>query len=258
MSHYKTLLIEKRNGVGFLTLNRPHVLNAVNDEMHSELPIALKQLDDSEDVDIVVITGAGRAFCAGGDYNTFKSWIENGLPAFTKVRRKAIELIHTLLSMQKITIARINGDAVGLGATIALSCDFVIAYEGAKIGDPHVKAGLVAGDGGTPLWCLAAGLIKAREFLLTGRLISCREAEKLGLVTKAVPMNQLDAEVESIINEVRKLPLHAVRWTKELINQWVNLSITLLMPSGSALESLSMTAEDFKVAVQRFLSKKKG
>lgn len=257
MGSYSRVKIDVKDHIGYLTLSRPEVLNAVDEEMHKELPKALLELDERDDVDVIVITGAGRSFCAGGDFYAFKRWLGQGMPAYIEVRKRALNLVSTLLSVEKITIAKVNGDAVGLGATIALACDFVIAREDARIGDTHIRAGLVAGDGGAVLWALAVGMLRAKDLLLRGKLITAREAESLGLVTKAVKPEELDSEVENLASEIINGPKMAIRWTKEVFNHLIKTIIDIVMPNAMALESMSMNLKDFEEAIQKFLSKSK-
>jgi len=150
-SRYQALNVEKAQGVATLTLNRPQALNAIGEALHRELEDVFLDLAGDTEVNAVVLTGAGRAFSAGGDVKgmaqraaakTFPSWLMTG------PRR----LIHNMLEVQQPIIAAVNGDAVGLGATVALFCDMVLAANTARIGDPHVRVGLMAGDGGAIIW----------------------------------------------------------------------------------------------------------
>ncbi len=150
-SVYQDLLIEKDNGILTITLNAPENLNAFTAHMHNGLSRIWTDIHDDPEVDVVVLTGAGRAFSAGGNVVAMQTKIDDpnlwdqGMPESKRI-------IFRMLECDKPIIARVNGHAVGLGATVALFCDIIIAAEGAKIGDPHVNAGLVAGDGGAVIW----------------------------------------------------------------------------------------------------------
>ena len=159
-ANYETITIEKRpDGVAVLTLNRPERLNAVNGAMHSELTTIWLDLQADPDVRAAVLTGAGRAFCAGGDFSPSSNMTtKTGLPMIQEARR----IVDNMLDVEKPIIAAVNGAAAGLGATIALLCDVVIASRNARIGDPHVKMGITAGDGGAVIWPLLVGVNRAK------------------------------------------------------------------------------------------------
>ena len=165
---YTTMTFARARRVLTVTLDRPDVLNAVNAAMHAELARLFNDIAADPETDIVVLTGAGRAFCAGGDM----AWLQNAAddPAvFDRIAVEAKQIVFGLLDLEKPVVCRLNGDAVGLGATIALFCDIIIASETARIGDLHVNIGLSAGDGGAIIWPQLIGYPRAKEFLMTGR-----------------------------------------------------------------------------------------
>jgi enoyl-CoA hydratase len=164
-----------------LTLNRPDAMNAVNLELHDDLADALWFAQGDTGSDVVVITGAGRAFSAGGDLDHIANNAAHP-HLFDHEARMAKRIVNTLLDIDKPVICRLNGHAVGLGATLALLCDIIIGAEGAKIGDPHVGLGLVAGDGGAVIWAQRIGLAKAKEYLFTGDLLTAQQAAEIGLI----------------------------------------------------------------------------
>jgi enoyl-CoA hydratase len=149
-------------------------------------------------------------------------------------------------------ICRLNGAAVGLGATIALMCDVIVAEEAAKIGDPHVKVGLVAGDGGALIWPALIGMARAREMLLTGDLVSGAEAARIGLVNHAVAPDQLDAKVAEVAGKILGNPRWAMRWTKTVMNQQLRQAANLMADSAVAYEMLSNALADRAEAVAAF------
>lgn len=243
----ETVLYHTDGHVGYITLNRPEKLNAIDVSTHVLLEGTIRRADRDPDTRVVVITGAGRGFCSGGDTTTM-----NG--SFREKDRNAVfspgrRLIDTMVSTEKPFIAQVNGPAAGLGATIALFCDIVVMADEAKIGDRHVNVGLVAGDGGAVIWPLLIGVAKAKEFLLTGRLIDGREAERIGLVSRSVPLAELGATVRALADELAALPPYAVQASKISVNKIVQSASGLVLDASLAFEHLSMKTDDHREAV---------
>ena len=191
---YTTLSFARRGRILEITMDRPATLNAVDEVMHEELARVFTDASNDADSDIVVLTGAGRAFSSGGDVVFFQKMIDE--PAsFEKTAREAKQIIFSLLDCEKPVIAKLNGHATGLGATIALFCDIVFAADSAKIGDPHVSVGLVAGDGGAVIWPQLIGYARAKEYLMTGTLMTATQAAGMGLINHVVPLAELDVRV---------------------------------------------------------------
>src|ERR1700741_740381 len=187
---FSTLLLERRGRLLVVTLNRPEALNAVNLELHDELPEALTFAGQDAGSDVILLTGASKAFSAGGDIAHMEHNAANP-HLFDHEARQAKRMVFALLDIEKPVVCRMNGHAVGLGATIALLCDVIFAAEGAKIGDPHVGIGLVAGDGGAVIWAQRIGLTRAKEYLLTGELLSTQKAAEIGLINHCLPKEEL-------------------------------------------------------------------
>jgi len=257
-SRYKYLKIEKDEGLLSLTLNRPEVLNAVNTEMHHELEDVLVDITRDDQVRAVLLTGAGRAFCAGGDARSMTSGEFRELATATPSLPlgAARKLILNLLEVEQPIVAAVNGDAVGLGATLALFCDIVIAAENARFGDTHVKVGLVAGDGGAIIWPLLVGMAKAKEYLLTGDLIGAAEAERIGLVNKVVPLEELQPTAMAMAQRLASGPTKAIRWTKFAVNKRLREEVNLILDTSVALEAASMGSADHQEAARAFLEKR--
>lgn len=256
---FDTVLFERTGRILWLTLNRPEKLNAVNTQMHDDFEAALEFAGEDDDSDVVVLTGAGRGFCAGGDV-AGQAASETG----TNVRMKPAQVhsagrrvIDKMLWVEKPLIAMVNGPAVGLGATIALFCDIVVMANEATIGDRHVNVGLVAGDGGAVIWPLLVGPSKAKEFLMTGRLLSGAEAERHGLVSHAVPLDSLRETTEELARELIGLPQYAMRATKSAVNRQVRDQAERILDVSLALEWLSMSTAEHKEAVQKFVQSRK-
>lgn len=239
---YRTLLLERRGRRLTITLNRPEVLNAFGETMHGEITEALQFAAADPGSDVLVLTGAGRAFSAGGDLDRMQHIIEHP-QEFESEAAAAKRLVFTLLDIEKPIIARLPGPAVGLGATIALFCDVVFAAESARIGDPHVAIGLVAGDGGAIIWPQLVGFHRAKEYLMSGRLLTATEAAEIGLINHAVPESELDARVDAYCETLLNGATQAIRWTKVTINIELKRIAHALMDPGIAYEALSVRSE---------------
>jgi len=256
-SRYRTLLIEKdTDGVAIVTLNRPEKRNAVNREMHQELENVFVDLSNDDEVRAVLLTGAGRAFCAGGDVEGMKTGeFRPSGPAtpFREVRR----LIMNLLEVEQPIVAAVNGDGAGLGATIPLFCDVIVMAETARLADNHVRLGLVAGDGGVVIWPWLVGMARAKEYLLTGQWIDGREAERIGLVNYAVPQEQVLPRAMEIARRLAQGAPLAIRWTKFSLNKILRDHVNLALDSSMFLEAATMSSEDLGEAARAFFEKRK-
>jgi len=239
-----------------ITLNRPDALNAVNLQLHDDLAEAMWFAQCDTGSDVIVLTGAGRAFSAGGDLDHIENNAKNP-HLFDHETRVAKRIVSTLLDIDKPVVCRMNGHAVGLGATLALLCDVIFAAEGAKIGDPHVGLGLVAGDGGAVIWAQRIGLTRAKEYLLTGDLLSAQKAAEIGLVNHCVPLEELDAKVDAFCEKLLKGATVAIRATKILTNLELKRVATALMDAGIAYESVSVRSADHMEGIQALKEKRK-
>ena len=236
-------------------IDSDHPVNGVDAAMHDELAQIFTDLQRDAGSDIIILSGKGRAFCAGGDMDWFDEQIEN--PAcFRDIAWDAKRIVMSLLEMEKPIICRLNGAAAGLGATIALLCDMVVADENAKIGDPHVKVGLVAGDGGALIWPQLIGYAKAKELLMTGDMLTASEAQALGLINYAVPANELNNKVGELVTKLQASPRFAVRWTKTVTNIPLRALASQIMDASIGYESVSNTLKDRKEAVAAFKEKR--
>ncbi len=253
---YKALALERKGRLLTIALNRPEALNAVNHEMHEELSDAFNFAALDEHSDVVVLTGAGRAFSAGGDLEHIARNAANP-ELFDKDVRLAKRIVFALLDLDKPIVCRLNGHAVGLGATLALLCDVIFAAENAKIGDPHVALGLVAGDGGAAIWPQRIGFGRAKEYLLTGELLTARKAEEIGLINHCVPAAELDGAVDAFCERLLKGSSNAIRWTKVLINLELKRVATAVMDAGIAYEALSVRSAEHRAGVEALIQKQK-
>ncbi len=253
---YKTLRFDTANRVLTITIDVPGPMNAVNDDLHHDLARVFFDAQDDEDSDIIVLTGAGDVFCAGGD----AKWMQEMMaePAkFRGIANHAKRIVSSLLEVEKPVVCRLNGAAAGLGATIALMCDIIIADETALIGDPHVKMGFVAGDGGAVIWPQLIGYARAKEMLMTGAMIPASKAVDMGLINYAVPKDKLDSHVEGMIERLKASPRWAVRWTKTVTNMPLRDLAARLMDPSVSYEMMTNITDDHKEAVAAFLEKRK-
>lgn len=256
MRNYSTLAITRKGRLLTITLNRPDALNAVNLEMHDELADAFNFAATDEHSDVVVLTGAGRAFCAGGDLEHIARNAAEP-ERFDHEARIAKRIVFAMLDLDKPLVCRMNGHAIGLGATLALLCDVVFAASGSKIGDPHVCVGLVAGDGGAAIWAQRIGLGRAKEYLLTGEPLTAELAEQIGLVNHCVPASHLDASVNSFCERLLHGSAKAIRWTKVLLNLELKRVAHSVMDAGIAYESMTVRSADHREAVKAMQEKRK-
>jgi enoyl-CoA hydratase len=240
-----TIRLERRERLLVLTLNRPDAMNAVNLTMHDELPEALAFAGVDTGSDVILLTGAGRAFSAGGDLDHMEHNAANPR-LFDHEAAQAKRIVFTMLDIEKPVVCRMNGHAVGLGATLALLCDVIFAADTAKIGDPHVGIGLVAGDGGAVVWAQRIGLAKAKEYLLTGELLTAPKAAEIGLINHCLPLAELDGAVDAFCAKLLNGATKAIRWTKMLTNIELKRIAQAVMEDGIAYESLSVRTADHR------------
>jgi enoyl-CoA hydratase len=239
-----------------IALNRPDVLNALSPEMHEELTDAFTFAATDPESDIVVLTGTGRVFCSGGDIEHMaKNAAQPEL--FDRQAQLARRAVIAMLDLHKPVVCRMNGHAIALGATLALLCDFVIAHDGAKIGDPHVCAGLVGGDGGAVIWAQRIGLGRAKEYLMMGEPLTAKHAAEIGLINQCVIPAQLDDAVKAFCNRLKHGSMQAVRCTKLLMNLELKRLITAVMDAGMPYESQTARSADHREAVKAMQEKRR-
>jgi len=255
MTDFTTLQSERIGDVLRVTLAHPSSqLNAVDEALHHDLTMLFSGLRREEAARAVVLTGRGRAFSAGGDFSWFPQLQEPG--RLEALRRDAKQLIWDLLDVEIPIVAAVNGHAMGLGASIALLCDVIFMADTATIGDPHVKVGIVAGDGGTAIWPLALGPARAKQYLLTGDPLSATEAERIGLVNRVVPAADLQAEALAFAQRLAAGAPLAVRYTKLAINKLVKDALNIAFDTATALELLTFHSDDHREALAAIREKR--
>jgi enoyl-CoA hydratase len=263
-SDYEYLKVETIDRVATLTINRPDVLNAVNSRMHHEIEQIWLDLAADQDVNAIMFTGAGRAFCAGGDVKGMAAGqlVGGGLGG-DRFNRGPItpangrRIVENMLDVEQPIIGAINGDAIGLGATLALLCDITVVSEKARFADTHVKVGVVAGDGGAVIWPLLIGPHRAKEFLMRGNFINGAEAGRIGMVNYAVPPEQVIPRAHELAQELADGPTWAIRWSKLSVNKWLKQQANLILDASLAYEMMTFKTEDHKEAVKAFVEKRK-
>lgn len=258
MINPKTFLYEQRDGIATITLNRPDRLNAITFEVYHELTALFATLRNAQDVRVVVITGAGRAFCSGGDVIDIIGELQGrdaeGLLEFTRL---TCELIQNMRALPKPIIASINGTTAGAGACIVLAADIRIAAEEAKIAFIFVKVGLAGTDmGATYLLPRVVGLAKATELLMTGDFISAQEAANVGLYNRVVPRSELGTATREFAEKLARGPALGLAKTKEMLNREMHMSFTSALEAEAVAQALCMQTPDFKEAHAAFIEKR--
>lgn len=240
---YNQLNFSRRdNGVLLITLDRPEKYNAADERMHTELARVWKDVSADPDTRVAVITGAGKAFSAGGDLGMVERMAGN-YEHVSHMLNEMSDLVYNIINCEKPIVSAINGVAVGAGTVAALLADVAIAAEDAKIGDGHVKLGVAAGDHAAIIWPLLAGMAKARYYLLTGEMVTGAEAERIGLVAKAVPRDQVLDEALRVADSLATGAQHAIRLTKRTLNNWLR-SAGPTFDQSAAYEMLTFLGPD--------------
>jgi enoyl-CoA hydratase len=250
---YAHIVLDRRDGgVVLATLNRPDRLNAVNGVLHGELARLPREFDADPDATVLVITGAGRAFCAGGDFSP--TGVGSGDRAITLEEGR--QIVDHLLECSKPVISAVNGYAMGLGATVALLADVVYAARSAVFADTHVVMGIGAGDGGQVIWPLLMGVNRAKYFLMTGERVPAEEAERLGLVNFVVDDGAVVDEALALAGRLAAGPALAISASKMAINGYMRMVSSMVLPLSPSLEGRTMASADHREAVQAFQEKR--
>jgi enoyl-CoA hydratase len=253
--NFSHLRFERIGAVLQVTIDRAdNALNAVNEALHHDLTRLFATLQQEREARAVLLTGAGKAFSAGGDFNWFPTLQEPG--KLEALRLDAKQLIWDLLDVHLPIVCALNGHAIGLGASIALFCDVIFMAESATIADPHVKVGIVAGDGGTVAWPLAVGPARAKQYLLTGDPVSAIEAERLGLVNKVVPDDKLQDEAMAFAQRLAANAPLAVQYTKQAINKLIKDALNVSFDAATALEIVTFQSQDHQEALAAIKEKR--
>jgi enoyl-CoA hydratase len=240
--------------VGIITLNRPKQLNALNDQLMDELGAALKAFDADDAVGCIVVTGSEKAFAAGADIGAMKTYGFADVYKGEYISRNW----ETIRSVRKPVIAAVAGFALGGGCEVAMMCDFIIAAENAKFGQPEIKLGIIPGSGGTQRLPRALGKSKAMDMVLTARMMDAAEAERCGLVSRVVPLDRLMDEALAAAITIADMPRLAAMAAKESVNRSFESSLTDGVWYERRLFHALFATEDQKEGMDAFVNKRKG
>src|SRR3984893_10854380 len=242
---YQHLLFDRRpNGVVLITINRPELMNATNARLHWELTQVWRTIDADPAARVALVTGAGRAFSAGGDISLVEEMAGNA-EAVARTMREAADLVYNIIDLDKPVISAINGVAVGAGLVVALLADISIIAETARFTDGHTRLGVAAGDHAAIIWPLLCGMAKAKYYLLTSDFIDGREAERIGLVSLCVPAAEVLPKAFEVADKLATGAQQAIRWTKRSLNNWLRMAGPIFDQS-IALEMLTFMDEDVR------------
>ena len=246
--------LEKQGNIGILTLNRPEALNTISPEVTRDLDAAISELEKDESVFVVILTGAGRAFAAGGDLAAMKDWTVLEAREFSF---EANRVFSRLENLPQPVIAAVNGVALGGGCELALSCDIRLASDQAKLGQPEVNFGITPAAGGTQRLQRVVGMPKAMELIWTGRVLEAGEALEIGLVNQVVPHGELMGAAFNLARIIAAKPQVPVRLAKQVIRQGAQCDLQSGIQMEISALALCYSCEDQKNAMGAFLEKRK-
>ncbi len=254
-STYEHLTFEPReDGVLLITINRPERYNAADEVLHRELGRVWREVAEDPDVRVAVITGAGRAFCAGGDLEMLAQMTTSYARVAGQLR-EASDIVYNMVGCEKPIISAINGIAVGAGLTVALLADISVIAAEARLTDGHLRLGVVAGDHAAIIWPLLCSIAKAKYYLLTADFIDGAEAERIGLVSRCVPRTELLDTALGLAHRLATGPQDAIRLTKRSLNNWVR-SAGPAFDASIALEMLTFLGDDAREGVKALQEKR--
>ena len=252
---YQHFLFERHDhGVLLITLNRPEVYNAANEQMHADLARIWTDVARDDETRVAVVTGAGKAFSAGGDLAMVQRQAGN-YELTTRMLTEMSDLVYNLVNCEKPVISAINGVAVGAGLVVALLADISVCASDARLGDGHVRLGVAAGDHAAIIWPLLCGMARARYYLMTGEMVNGAEAERIGLVSKALPREDVLPEALRIAQHLATGSQLAIRLTKRALNSWLRTAGPIFDQSA-AYEMLTFMGEDVKEGVSALREKR--
>ena len=252
-SNYQFLLTERLpNGVLKITINRPEAMNGVNDRLHMELGRIWRDIGDDPETRVALITGAGRAFCAGGDL------VGQDLADYERVTRllkEARDIVYNMINLDKPIVSAINGWAIGAGIAVALLADVSVASDKAKLMDGHTRIGVTAGDHAAIIWPLLCGMARAKYYLLTSERIDGRLAEQIGLVSLCVPHEELMDRATAVADRLACGSALAIQSTKYVLNNWLRMAGPTF-DASAALEMMQFMGPDIQEGVAAIQEKR--
>ena len=243
------------DGILRITMNRPDVLNATNARLHWELSQVWKDVDADPKTRVCVVTGAGKAFSAGGDLDMIDD-LKGNASRVLGTMREAGDIVYNMMNCEKVIISAINGVAVGAGLAVALMADISIASENTRITDGHLRLGVAAGDHAVIIWPLLCGMAKAKYYLLTADFLDGREAERIGLVSLCVPADKLMDRAMEVARNLAAGPQHALIFTKKSLNNWLRVAGPAF-DASMAMEMLCFFSDDLAEGVSALKQKRR-
>lgn len=252
---YTFLKYDVTNGVGTITLNRPDVYNALNDEITYELQDALKTVAKDDQVRVVVLTGEGKAFCSGQDLKAASGQQKRSF--MESLHKRYNPIIRAMRNLPKPIVCRLNGVAAGAGCSIALACDVIVATEEAQLIEIFINIGLVPDSGSSFFLPRAVGMNKAFELCSMGNRLKATEAANIGLINKAVPAADLDATVKTYTDYYASAPTKSIGLIKKMLNKAQTSSLDDMLDYEAYCQEIAGTSHDYKEGVQAFLEKRK-
>lgn len=254
-AEYQHLAFDRRpSGVVLVTINRPEVMNATNARLHWELTQVWLTIDADPAARVALVTGAGRAFSAGGDMSLVEEMAGDAAAA-ARTMREASDLVYNIINLDKPVVSAINGPAVGAGLVVALLADVSIIAETARITDGHTRLGVAAGDHAAIIWPLLCGMAKAKYCLLTSEFLDGREAERIGLVSRAVPAEKVMDVAWTVAESLARGSQPSIRFTKRALNNWLRQAGPIFDQS-LALEMLTFMGDDVREGMQAIREKR--
>lgn len=252
---YDYIKYEKANGVATLTLNRPEVYNALNDEITFEIQAALKEAKRDQEVRVLVLTGEGKAFCSGQDLKASAAQPDRSFS--NSLHKRYNPIVRAITEMPKPVICRLNGVAAGAGCSFALACDLIVAGESAKLIEVFVNIGLVLDSGSSYFLPRLVGSAKAFELATMGTRVSASEAEKMGLISKCVPDDELDQAVKSYTDYYASAPTKAIGIIKKMLNKSQGSTLNEMLDYEAYCQDIAGATHDYKEGTTAFLEKRK-
>ena len=254
-SRYQHLIFDRpQDGVLLITINRPERYNATDERLHWELSRVWLDVDDDPETRVAVITGAGKAFSAGGDLDMIAGQIGD-FDKISAIMREASDIVYNIAGCSKPIVSAINGVAVGAGLAVAMMADISIMAEDARITDGHLRLGVAAGDHAAIIWPLLCGMAKAKYYLLTAEFIDGREAERIGLVSLCRPAEEVVPSALEVAAKLAAGPQWALRWTKRSLNNWLKLAAPIF-ESSLAMEMINFFGPDVSEGAQAVREKR--
>ena len=253
---YHSIILTKADGVAVIQMNNPKAMNALEDELSAELLSAYKDVAADPAVGAVILTGAEKAFCAGGDLKKLNEGFPTAEAGYDYMKSFR-EMVTTFLNMPKPTIAAVNGFAVGAGFCIAMQADLILASDKAKFGMAFANVGLIPDLAGLYTLPRLVGLQRAKELVFTGRTIGAEEAGAMGIVNRVVPHEQLLDEAQKVARRLADGPRVALRLAKNVMNDSINMTLEQLLDLEPHAQSICFQSEDHKIGVQAFFRKEK-